>query len=70
MAVAIGGPDARDFSRISHPFTVPNGRKALWGSLFVKDSATVTALTTTTAFNPSRQELYVVDGRLRNAPEE
>jgi hypothetical protein len=67
MAVAIGSADARDFSGVSYPFPVPMGRKALWGSLFVKDSVTVTALTTTTAFNPSRQELYLVDGRLRSA---
>lgn len=70
MAVAVGTPGARDFSGISHPFPVPDGRRALWGSLFVKDSATVTALTTTNAFNPSRQELYVVDGRLRITREE
>jgi hypothetical protein len=64
MVVTIGAPDATAFARASRPFPVPPGRHAFWGSLFAKDSTTVVALTTTTAFDPERQELWVVEGRL------
>lgn len=63
MVVAVGSEDAGGFGHATRPFPVRTGRHALWGSLFVKDSSTVTALTTTTAFDSSRQELYMVDGR-------
>lgn len=63
MAVGIGTPAARDFSRLSYPFDVPPGDRAVWNALFVKDSTTVTALTTTTAFaDTDRQQLYIIDG--------
>lgn len=62
MVVAIGDAQARSFSRKSHPFRVPEGERALWGSLFVKDERTVTALTTTTAYNSAQAQLYVIDG--------
>jgi hypothetical protein len=63
MVVGIGTPSARDFSCLSRPFEVPPGDRAVWGSLFVKDVSTVTAVTTTTAYTPTeRQQLYVIDG--------
>lgn len=63
MAVGIGTPAARDFSRLSRPFDVAPGDRAVWNSLFVKDSTTVTAVTTTTAFTETeRQQLYLIDG--------
>jgi hypothetical protein len=64
MVVTVGAPDATGFGHASRPFPVPPGRHAFWGSLLAKDSATVVALTTTTAFDPERQELWVVEGRL------
>ena len=63
MAVGIGTPMARDFSRLSYPFDVQSGDRAVWNALFVKDSTTVIALTTTTAFTDTeRQQLYIIDG--------
>ncbi|HET8657118.1 MAG TPA: sialidase family protein [Longimicrobiaceae bacterium] len=70
MVVAVGDRDAGDFGRATRPFPVPNGRRALWGSLFVRDSSTVTALTTTNAFDPARQELWAIDGRRIATPQE
>lgn len=69
MSVAIGTPSARSFSRTSRPFDVPSGDRAVWNSLFVKDSTTVTAVTTTTAFTSAeRQQLYVIDGHRISEP--
>jgi len=63
MAVGVGTPGARDFSRLSYPFDVPSEDRAVWNSLFVKDSTTVTAVTTTTAFTDAEgQQLYTIDG--------
>lgn len=62
MVVSIGSEEAKAFSRLSYPFDVPAGRRALWNSLFIKDERTVTALTATTAYNPSHQEFYIIDG--------
>ena len=62
LTVALGDEDGRSFDRLSQPFLVPEGRHALWNSLFVKDANTVTALSATNAFNPDHAELYVVDG--------
>ncbi len=67
MMVAIGNGSARDFNRVSEPFDVPEGRRALWNSLFVKDQQTITAVSTTTAFNtenPDFQQVYAIDGHI------
>ena len=64
MVVATGTENARDFDHKSRPFRVPDGRWALWNALFVKDSVTVTALSSTNAFDPAHQELYSVDGHV------
>ena len=64
MVVALGNENAQDFDRKSRPFRVPEGRRALWNAVFVKDSLTVTALSSTNAFNPAYQELYCIDGRV------
>ena len=45
MMTAVGDADAKNFSRRSWPLDVPAGEETSWGSLMVKDSATVTALT-------------------------
>ncbi|HYE06387.1 MAG TPA: sialidase family protein [Planctomycetota bacterium] len=63
MMVALGDARARSFAGVSRPFAVPDGRHALWGSLFVHDADTITALTTTDAYSGSVQELYLIDGR-------
>lgn len=64
MVVAIGNEGARGFTRKSRPFSVPDGRRALWNALFVKDPETVVALSSTNAFNAAHQELYSVDGHV------
>jgi hypothetical protein len=62
MVVALGDGRARSFSRKSEPFRIPDGRSALWNSLFLKDDTTVTALTSTNGYSGSIHELYLVDG--------
>lgn len=63
MAVAIGDGQAKNFSRKSEPFAVPEDRSALWNSLFIKNDTTITALSSTTAYSSAgRSELYTIDG--------
>lgn len=63
MAVGVGNSSARAFDRLSEPFNVPPGDRAVWNALFVKDSSTVTAITTTTAYTSAdRQQLFTIDG--------
>jgi hypothetical protein len=62
MVVGLGDEKAKSFSRKSEPFRVPEGRGALWNSLFVKNDTTVTALTSTNGYSGAIHELYVVDG--------
>src|SRR5699024_615328 len=63
MVVATGDGEAKNFSRKSEPFQVPEGRSALWNSLFINNDTTVTAVTSTTAYSSSgRRELYIKDG--------
>lgn len=67
MMMAIGNGSARFFHHVSEPFDVPKGRRALWNSLFVKDQQTITAVSTTTAFNtvnPDYQQVYAIDGHI------
>lgn len=61
MTVAIGDDKVQNFFRKSEPFEVPEGKSALWNSLFIKNDTTVTAVTSTTAYN-DRRELYTKDG--------
>lgn len=61
MIVAIGDKRAQNFSRKSRPFEVPKEKSAPWNSLFIKNDTTVTAVTSTTAYN-DRRELYIKDG--------
>lgn len=62
MAVAIGDEQAKNFSRKSEPFDVPEERYALWSSLFIKNDTTVTAVSATTAHNAAHSQLYTIDG--------
>ncbi|HVY91836.1 MAG TPA: exo-alpha-sialidase [Bryobacteraceae bacterium] len=48
MAVYIGDSEARGFTNVSIPFPVPPNASGLWDSLFIRNAATVTAISTTT----------------------
>lgn len=61
MVVAIGDEKAQNFSRKSEPFRIPEDKQALWNSLFVKNDTTVTALTSTNAFD-AQTAVYMKDG--------
>jgi len=45
MMTAVGDAEAKHFSRRSWPLDVPADKETSWGSLTVKDSSTVTAIT-------------------------
>lgn len=45
MEVAIGDEKAKNFGKVTRPFSVPEGRSGKWNSLFVYDSNTVVAVT-------------------------
>ncbi|MEX2477161.1 MAG: exo-alpha-sialidase [Gracilimonas sp.] len=63
IAVSLGDEEAKNFSELTYPFDVPEGHSAMWGSLFVKNDTTVTAVTSTNAFSESGQsEFYIIDG--------
>lgn len=63
MNVAIGDQNGENFSHITEPFLVGTSQPALWGSLHVKNDSTVTALTSTDAYNEDgRREIYAIDG--------
>lgn len=47
MTVFVGDNEARNFSQGSFPFDLPGDVPCQWGSLFVKDNRTVTAIGTT-----------------------
>jgi hypothetical protein len=65
MAVYVGDDHAKNFAGKTIPFEVDPGRSGKWNSLFVKDSATVTALSGTTISGTSG--LWVIDGHLVEA---
>src|SRR6185312_14490038 len=48
MAVYIGDSTAHGFTSVSIPFPVPADANGLWNSLFIRNAATVTAISTTT----------------------
>lgn len=63
MAVTLGDEEAKNFSEISKPFDVPEGRSAMWSSVFIKNDTTITAVTSTNAYNSAAQsEFYIIDG--------
>jgi len=64
MCVGIGDNEAKNFSRRSYPFKIPTSSAAIWNSLFVKDSSTVTAVTGTDGYKPGTAEVYTVDGHI------
>jgi len=62
MAVYIGDSDARNFTNRSFPFKVPDDASGLWNSLFIKNAATVTAISHTTIDDVRGP--WAIDGRL------
>ncbi len=62
MAVYVGDDQARNFSSKTAPFEVDPGGSGKWNSLFIKDAATVTALSGTTIGGTTG--LWAIDGRL------
>jgi hypothetical protein len=63
MVVYVGDEDARHFAGRTVPFDVAPDDSGLWNSLFVKNSATVTAVSGTTI--DGVRGLWAVDGRVR-----
>lgn len=68
MMVAVGDQNAKNFRFTSVPFSVPDEEehRVKWSSLFQKHETTVTAVTSTSAFNGDRgggfKQIYTVDG--------
>jgi hypothetical protein len=62
MVVYIGDASAHGFTNSSEPFTVPPNANGLWNSLFIKNAATVTALSTTTIGGVGG--VWAIDGHL------
>lgn len=63
MEVAVGDKNARDFGRISRPFPVQQGGRAIWPSLAVWDGDTVVALAAC-SFNGEATAPYMIKGRV------
>lgn len=63
MVVYLGDSDAHSFVNGSLPFTVPANASGLWNSLFIKDSVTVTAISSTTLGGVSG--VWAIDGYLQ-----
>jgi hypothetical protein len=62
MVVYIGDQSAHGFTNGSEPFAVAPQATGLWNSLFVKNSVTVTAISTTTINGVSG--IWTIDGAL------
>jgi hypothetical protein len=62
MAVYIGDAEARNFTGKTIPFNIDPGKSAKWNSLFIKNGATVTAISGTTINGATG--LWAIDGRL------
>ena len=68
MAVYVGDDEARNFGGKTIPFDVDPGRSGKWNSLFIKNAATVTAVSGTTVNGVTG--LWAVDGQLIEAGRE
>ena len=62
MVVYVGDADAGGFGHRSVPFALPGDVGGMWNALFVKDAATVTALTSSRI--DGRRGVWAVDGRV------
>ncbi|MFC6999158.1 sugar-binding protein [Rufibacter roseus] len=65
MKVVIGNDQARNFSRKTSPFPIPENTSGLWNSLCVLEDNTVVALTTTRGFSKNgTTEVWMIKGRV------
>ncbi|MGE5612605.1 MAG: sialidase family protein [Bacillota bacterium] len=62
MVVYIGDENARNFSGKSVPFDIPDNVPGRWNSLFIKDEATITAISSTTM--KGTRGLWAIDGHV------
>lgn len=68
LEVAVGDDEARSFRHRARPFNVPeeDETRAKWSSLLLKNDTTVTAVTSTSAYNGDRgsgfKQIYTIDG--------
>lgn len=61
MVVYVGDPNARNFGGRSVPFDVPLGQGGWWGSIFIKNATTVTAVS---SFSGG---VWAIDGHLQQS---
>ncbi|MGV3538174.1 MAG: sugar-binding protein [Rufibacter sp.] len=65
MKVVIGNDQARQFTRKTAPFPIPQNTSGLWNSLCVLDDNTVVALTTTRGFSAKGiTEVWMIKGHV------
>ncbi|WP_207434148.1 sugar-binding protein [Sabulibacter ruber] len=65
MKVVIGNQEARDFSRKTSPFAIPEDKSGLWNSLSVLEDNTVIALTSTNAYSTNgATEVWMIKGHV------
>ena len=65
MVVSVGDEKARAFRHRSVPFALEDGVAGKWNSLFVKNSNTVTAVSSTTLHGKSG--IWIIDGCVKDA---
>jgi len=65
MVVYIGDSEAVDFDHKTEPFGLPAKENGLWNSLFIKESDTVTAISTTCI--DGKSGIWAIDGRVVRA---
>jgi hypothetical protein len=65
MAVSIGNAEARQFGPPTFPFPRTPHHTQLWNSLFVKNAATITAISETTVGNTFG--IWSIDGQVRRS---
>jgi hypothetical protein len=63
MKVVVGDDEARNFSRKSAPFIIPENKSCLWNSLCVLNDNTIIAVTSTNAYS-DHTEVWMVKGHL------
>jgi hypothetical protein len=62
LAVCVGGPDAKNFTNKTYPLPKSASTNQAWNSLFVKDAATVIALSTATV--DGVRGVWAIDGQV------
>jgi len=67
MKVVVGDDQARNFTRKSTPFIIPENKSCLWSSLAVLNDNTIVAVTSTNAYS-NHSEIWMIKGRLVQDP--